>query len=312
MARSTLYAVALSFTYCALASAYILVSSGVAADRSASIEELRRLEVQKGLAYVGITTLLAFLGARTALRRMAQDGEELLRRERALVASQGKVFAGAMAASVAHDANNVLFAILGDLEAMSQAEGSDRELHLTQLHHSVNRLVALNRRLLAAARPEANRQQPSGDLALIVRDSIASVRAHKSLRGCRIVCKGLESLPMAVEPLLVHQIVSNLVLNAGEATEGRGTIEVVLGSGNGRASIEVHDDGPGVPAERRATLFESLHTTKPEGAGLGLFSARACAQGMQGSIEVLESPLGGALFRVRLPLAAEPAAVSIA
>jgi two-component system CitB family sensor kinase len=71
----------------------------------------------------------------------------------------------------------------------------------------------------------------------------------------------------------------------------------------GRAVIEVHDNGPGVPVERRADLFTSLATTKPDGNGLGLFSVKACANGLGGQVEVGDSPLGGALFRIRLPLA---------
>ena len=104
-------------------------------------------------------------------------------------------------------------------------------------------------------------------------------------------------------------MVSNLVLNAGEAANGRGTIEVATAEQGDEVLIEVHDDGPGVAKERRATLFDNLATTKATGTGLGLFSVRACAQGLGGSVEVGESPLGGALFRVRLPR--QPAAVAV-
>lgn len=58
------------------------------------------------------------------------------------------------------------------------------------------------------------------------------------------------------------------MLNA-EATQGRGLIEVVLRPADGGVCIEGHDNGPGVPKERRPKLFESLATTKEAGTGLG-------------------------------------------
>lgn len=309
IARSTSYSIGVALAYGVLATAYILVSSSIAADHSASIEELRRIETIKGVVYVAVTTLGVFLCGLFAMRRMDRDAAELVRRERAIVASEGKVFAGVMAASVAHDANNVLVAVLADLENLASASHLDKAEHVTQLRHSVVRLVSLNRRLMSAARDGVPRDRHAVDLARTVRDSVAMVRSHNSLRHCRIICRGDAQVPIETQPLLIHQMVSNLVLNAGEAANGRGTIEVTTAEQGDEVLIEVHDDGPGVAKERRATLFDNLATTKATGTGLGLFSVRACAQGLGGSVEVGESPLGGALFRVRLPR--QPAAVAV-
>lgn len=300
-AKSTTYSLGLALAYGVLATAYILVSSTMAADHSASVDELRRIETLKGTIYVAVTTLGVFFGGLIAMRRMARDAEELVRRERALVASEGKVFAGVMAASVAHDANNVLTAVLADLESLSvPRDGLDGEL-VHQLRISVERLVGLNRRLLNAARHGIPKDIDVLDMGRVVRDSVATVRSHKNLRNCRIVCRDEDQVQLESQPLLIHQMVSNLVLNAGEATQGRGLIEVVLRPADGGVCIEVHDNGPGVPKERRPKLFESLATTKEAGTGLGLFSVRACAQGLGGSVEVGDSPLGGAMFRITLP-----------
>ena len=57
----------------------------------------------------------------------------------------------------------------------------------------------------------------------------------------------------------------------------------------------------GVPVERRERIFDSLETTKPAGTGLGLFSVKSCVAALEGSVDVGDSPLGGACFRVRLP-----------
>ena len=102
-------------------------------------------------------------------------------------------------------------------------------------------------------------------------------------------------------PLLIHQNLGNLILNAAEATGGRGRIEVRIVEGGEQVVLEVHDDGPGVPRDLRHSLFDGLRTTKPGGAGLGLFSVRSCTQILGGTVAIDESPFGGALFRVVLP-----------
>ena len=63
------------------------------------------------------------------------------------------------------------------------------------------------------------------------------------------------------------------------------------------------DDGPGLSAEARAHLFEPFFTTKPNGTGLGLPTSRRFVEAHGGVLEAATSPTGGALFRVRLPIA---------
>lgn len=299
--RSTRYALLLAAGYVALATAYIVISSGIAARMSVSVEDMARIETFKGVVYVGVTGVGVFLGAWLALRAMERAGEQLRHRDRALLANERRIFAGLMAASIAHDANNVLVAVLGDLYELRESLGADDE-KLKRLQLSVERLAALNQRLLHTTRQGRNRTPEPFDLVGGVRDSLAVVGSHRELRGCRTRVTGEAAIEMRTHPLLVHQIVSNLVVNAAEATRGRGQVEVRLGREPGAAVIEVHDDGPGVPPEMRARIFEALETTKADGSGLGLFSVRSCATALGGGVEVDTSPLGGACFRVRLPL----------
>lgn len=74
-AKSTTYSVGLALAYGVVATAYILVSSTMAADHSASIDELRRIETLKGTIYVAVTTLGVFFGGLIAMRRIARDAE---------------------------------------------------------------------------------------------------------------------------------------------------------------------------------------------------------------------------------------------
>jgi signal transduction histidine kinase len=299
--KSTHYAAILAGAYVLLASLYIILSGYLAAGASHSVEELRRIETVKGVLYVAATSLLFFAGARWSMRRMEHDARELLRREQALVANEGRVFAGLTAASIAHDANNVLTVLLADVERLEE-EGCGSQ-DLARLRRSVGRMVALNQRLLDSAHAFVTCEGPPLDVRESVRESVAALRSHADLRHCRVSCGGDADVMVAANPALMHQLVGNLVLNAAQAAGPKGVIDVRVAAQDGQAVIEVHDSGPGVPAERRADLFTSLATTKADGNGLGLFSVKAGATGLGGQVEVGDSPLGGALFRIRLPLA---------
>ena len=100
----------------------------------------------------------------------------------------------------------------------------------------------------------------------------------------------------------VQGVVVNLVKNAIEAGK---RVDVTLRVAGGEAIIEVADDGPGLSAEARDHLFEPFFTTKPNGTGLGLPTSRRFIEAHGGRIEAdVSATLGGALFRLRLPLEA--------
>jgi signal transduction histidine kinase len=95
-------------------------------------------------------------------------------------------------------------------------------------------------------------------------------------------------------------VIVNLIKNAIEAGK---RVEVALRASETEAIIEVSDDGPGLSTEARAHLFEPFFTTKPNGTGLGLPTSRRFIEAHGGIIEAARSAaMGGALFRLRLPL----------
>jgi two-component system, NtrC family, nitrogen regulation sensor histidine kinase NtrY len=106
---------------------------------------------------------------------------------------------------------------------------------------------------------------------------------------------------------LVRGILTNLLENAAEALpecEG-GRVEVRTGSTPNYAWVEVHDSGPGLPEPVRRSLFEPAISFKKRGMGLGLSIARKNALACGGELRLIESALGGAGFRLELPLPAE-------
>jgi two-component system nitrogen regulation sensor histidine kinase NtrY len=94
---------------------------------------------------------------------------------------------------------------------------------------------------------------------------------------------------------------SNLIRNAVEACGGLGSIDVTVSSDGDGVRVDVIDHGPGVPAERRSRIFEPYVTDKIEGTGLGLAIVKQAVDFHHGTVEVTETPNGGATFTVRLP-----------
>lgn len=97
------------------------------------------------------------------------------------------------------------------------------------------------------------------------------------------------------------QVLVNLLKNAEEAMAGKtGAIHVRVKKGP-EVTLEVEDEGPGIPAALKDRLFEPYVTTKPQGTGLGLAIALRICQEHGGRLEAVDGAAGGALFRVSLP-----------
>jgi nitrogen fixation/metabolism regulation signal transduction histidine kinase len=102
---------------------------------------------------------------------------------------------------------------------------------------------------------------------------------------------------------LLKGILTNLLENAAEAAGEGGQILGVTTATNGRVAIEVHDSGPGLSEQARANLFQPTISFKKRGMGLGLSIARKSALLSGGDIVLVKGELGGAAFRVLLPVA---------
>jgi signal transduction histidine kinase len=141
------------------------------------------------------------------------------------------------------------------------------------------------------------------DVAAIVRacaDGFASVAAQRELT-MRLALP--EHLPAIADEEKLVSVVSNLVANAIRHARPRGTVRCSLESRGGRLVLEVADDGPGVPQEQRATIFERYRRgTRSSGTGLGLAIVGEIASLHGGAVAVGDAPEGGALFTVELPL----------
>jgi signal transduction histidine kinase len=111
------------------------------------------------------------------------------------------------------------------------------------------------------------------------------------------------ALRARVDSQRLTQTLTNLLLNALEATEDHGEVRVSLNAAGRTVAIEVHDSGPGLSEEQQKHLFEAFYSTKPDGTGLGLAVSRELVEEMGGRL-TYKNNFPGATFVIELPAVA--------
>jgi len=105
------------------------------------------------------------------------------------------------------------------------------------------------------------------------------------------------------DPELLRIVFQNLLINAAQAVEGRGTLKVTVGGDDQTKSVRIADKGPGMSAEVRRNLFRPFFTTKSRGTGLGLPTAKRLVELHGGSIAVESTSGAGTTVTVSFPAA---------
>jgi signal transduction histidine kinase len=235
--------------------------------------------------------------------------EEKLRLERELAERERLALLGQMAASISHNLKNPL----GSMKTILQVQLENPELpesirgETKMVLEEIGRLSTKLNQLLKFSRPAVRGGNGAGscDAATVV-EEVAGVLSHEAeQRGLKLhtqISGGRAQVAMSAEAL--NDIVSNLVVNALEATPRGGHVKVSAMRENGNLCVFVEDDGPGIPAALREKILQPFFTTKSQGTGLGLaIVARRVAE-FGGKVD-WESPVKdghGTRFKVSLPL----------
>ena len=168
----------------------------------------------------------------------------------------------------------------------------------------LQRLENLMRQFLSLAAPSSVDLQPV-DLAAVVRYVGDLLRPEAAARGIALELAVPADLPaLTADSAQLKQALVNLIINAIQAVERNGRIDVKVrvDRGRGVVTLQVCDNGPGVPGEKRSAIFEPFFTTKSEGSGLGLWIVQQIAMAHGGVVTVGDSAGGGAVFTLELPL----------
>jgi PAS domain S-box-containing protein len=211
---------------------------------------------------------------------------------------------GRVAATVAHEFNNVLMGILPLAEFIRRSADiqSPTERMAAQMIESISRGRRLTDQILRYSRP-AEPAFSEIDLGTWLRDSLPELRALAGER-VRLTLHAPESpLPVLIDAPQIHQVLSNLVVNARDAMERGGNITLVVEEDDDTISLTVADDGSGMPKDIVDHIFEPLFTTKRSGTGLGLAVAQQIIARHRGCIRVTSACGKGTSFRIDLPRA---------
>jgi nitrogen fixation/metabolism regulation signal transduction histidine kinase len=210
-----------------------------------------------------------------------------------------------LARKMAHEVKNSLTPIRLTVEEMIERyDEADRPFMEQAAQIVVDEIETLERRVRAfsqfAAEPPVRPQ--AVEVNGLLQERVAFLKtAHAEVA---YECRLDQSAPEAFVDLdLLKGILTNLLENAAEAAGEGGRILAASSADNGRVSIEVHDSGPGLSEQARASLFQPTISFKKRGMGLGLSIARRSALLSDGDIVLVKGELGGAGFRVLLPRA---------
>ncbi len=231
--------------------------------------------------------------------------EENLRLERELAERERLASLGRMAATVAHEIKNPLSAIKSIAQVMREDESlrNEYERDLGLIVGETDRLSQSVTQLLSFARKESPAGQPLS-VDELVRSVADLFRANANEQGIVLDCEVRVQAELAGKSVsALRDALSNLLLNALQATPHGGKVELIAASANGDLVISVQDSGAGVPPDLRERIWEPFFTTRQRGTGLGLAIVRKRVQEVGGSASLETGNNGrGALFQLRVPL----------
>ncbi|MBL8796245.1 MAG: MCP four helix bundle domain-containing protein [Planctomycetia bacterium] len=257
--------------------------------------------------------------AGTVVARLHHSEREVLRAEQLAAVGQ-------MAAGLAHELRNPLMAmkILVQPAAAPDAAVSLSPEDLAVLHEEITRLERSIQTFLDFARPPQPEKRPF-EARAVVEQAAYLVSGRAEQRGVRVECD-VPGQPVVIEAdmVQVRQVLLNLLLNALDATPEGGTVRIEIlpreddePDAKGPVgepcpgewlTVQVADTGCGLPAELGPRIFEPFVSTKDTGMGLGLSICKRIVEMHGGQIAADPRSGGGAVFTIRLPLHAAPAA----
>jgi PAS domain S-box-containing protein len=268
--------------------------------------ELRN-RAKDGHVYWVDTTIVPFLDERGKPYQYIAIRADITARkvaEEQLIQQAALAQVGQMAAVVAHEVRNPLAGIKGALQVMmSRRPGGDPDVPVMQdIVARINSLGELVDDLMLYARPRPPRMT-NLQLHPLIADAITIVQRDPAAADVTVSLDG-DDAPMHVDAELIRAALVNLLLNGAQAVGRGGTVLVHTKIAAPFVTVEIVDNGPGIPAELRDRVLEPFFTTKSRGGGLGLPIARRSAELHGGSL-ILSCPSNrGTVATLTLPIRA--------
>jgi len=254
--------------------------------------------------------LLGYRGADTDVTDKRQAELETRRIREELTHFLRVATLGELTASIAHEINQPLAAILGNAQAaLNYVESGTPDLK--ELREILTDIVADNRRaadVIRSLRSMIKRSTGEHQPLLLndlIHDVLSIVRSDALTRQIPVVLDLGSPLPsVGGDRVQLQQVILNLIINAFEAIDSSGqpaTLRIRTREAEGEVVLSVVDSGHGIAAGKSDTIFEPFVTTKKEGLGMGLALSRTIVTAHNGRLWAENNPGGGATFHMALP-----------
>jgi signal transduction histidine kinase len=265
-----------------------------------------------GAAFV-VLAQAALILALILQRRGRRKAEDDARRRRAELEQASRLaLAGELTASIAHEINQPLGAIVSNAEAAESLMKNDRRSNdeFRAVLGDIRRSGLRASEVIARVRALVEKRQgvhENVDINRLLRDVIGFMQGEADRRGVVVETTLAPRLPpVPIDRVQMQQAIVNLCVNAMDAmadtpAHGRRLGIRTSPMDDGGVQIAISDTGPGISREEIANLFVSFFTTKPHGTGLGLSITRSIVEGHDGTLAAANRPEGGAVFTIVLP-----------
>ena len=266
----------------------------------------REIELENGRRIQIALDFIAERGERIGALLTMRDAESVRRIENEIELSRRLAAIGRLTSGVAHEVKNPINAIVVHLELLREkmrAVDPDTRRHMDIIGSEIHRLDRVVQTLVDFNRP-VDLRLSSFDLRRLV-DEVAMLASPEAARqGVKVETHlGSDALPVKADNDLVKQALLNVVLNGVQAMANGGTLTILARRDDAAASIEVRDQGGGIPADIRDKIFNLYFTTKTSGSGIGLAMSYRVLQMHSGSLDFTTQMGLGTTFRLFLPLA---------
>jgi len=229
---------------------------------------------------------------------------ELLASQRRQIETEQIAALGRAASSISHDLRHSLAAVVANAEFLYEAEKLklDRDEIFDEIKIASEQMTELLDSLRELAREHRNLSLVTASLESVVRHAADAVLARPEFRNRLISIQASSDTTGLFDSKKIERLFFNLLLNACEATSDRGQINIEIKSLDSAFEVRIADDGVGIPASIRGTLFDPfISSGKSNGTGLGLAIVNKVVHDHYGSISVEQTGETGTVFLVRFP-----------
>jgi signal transduction histidine kinase len=246
-----------------------------------------------------LLTTVSVVGSGLAWRNVAKSSELQLRLVRASEMNTHLKEMNLAAAGLAHETRNPLNIIRGLAQMISKQAGTPAETQKKsrEIIDEADKVAAQLNEFINYSRPREVRRSKLA-LSSVVNEVVRALNYDLEEKKINLQVKG-EQLSIEADEQLLRQALFNLLLNAIQAADGSGEIQIVAEKRNAtEACLEVRDNGPGVPPERRTEIFKPYFTTQSKGTGLGLAVVQQIVLAHGWEVQCLPNEPQGAVFRI--------------